>query len=84
MQTDRHDGAVHLDLVEALPALPAIVGAVVAAIVAGGRYRERRVERVGLGASTKRVIRSGAADLQEYKEQQGEVRRATSVSSSIT
>src|SRR4029453_16604936 len=36
VQADRHDRAVHLDLVEALPALAAVGAAVEAAAVAGG------------------------------------------------
>src|SRR5258708_3179017 len=49
MQADRHDGAVHLDLVEALPALAAIGAAVEPAVVARGGDRKCCIKRVGLG-----------------------------------
>src|SRR5471032_1748409 len=49
MEADRHDRAVHLDLVEALPALAAVLAPVDRAVVARGGDRERGVERVRLG-----------------------------------
>src|SRR5919106_330364 len=67
VQADRHDRAVHLDLVEALPALAAIGAAIEAAVVAGGGDGERRIERVGLGRRGLHIAAVGggreAADL---------------------